>query len=247
VVGGIGANQAAPGRFFYENAVMGIHLVHEAWKAGVEKLVIVGTVCSYPKYTPVPFSEDSLWDGYPEETNAPYGLAKKILLVQAQAYRDEYGFNAVVVIPTNLYGPGDNFDVATSHVIPAIIRKFAEAQAEGRDEVTLWGTGSATRDFLHVEDGAEGIVRALDRYDGREPVNLGGGEEISIRDLAEMIGELCEFEGEIRWDSSKPDGQPRRSVDGSRAAALLEWKPAVSLRDGIRHVIKSYPLAAAGK
>ena len=233
VVGGIGANRDNPGRFFYENAVMGIHLIHEAMKAGVEKMLVVGTVCAYPKFTPVPFSEDSIWDGYPEETNAPYGLAKKMLLAQAQAYRDQYGFNCVYLVPTNLYGPRDNFDLETSHVIPAMIRKFVEARDASESKVHLWGTGSASREFLYVEDAAEGLVRGLESYDGRDPVNLGSNEEISIRDLAAKIASIAGYEGEIVWDASKPDGQPRRAVDGSRALELLRWKPEMSLKDGL--------------
>ena len=238
VVGGIGANREHPGGFFYANAVMGVHLIHEAWRAGIRKLVIVGTVCSYPKYTEVPFSEEDLWSGYPEETNAPYGLAKKMLLVQAQAYRDEYGFASAFVIPTNLYGPRDNFDHDTSHVIPAIIRKCVEAQEEGRDEVVLWGTGQPTREFLYVDDAAEGIVLALARLDDREPVNLGSATEISIRDLAERIAKVTGFKGRFVWDPSKPDGQPRRAVDGSKAQKLLGWSPRVSLEDGLERTVR---------
>jgi GDP-L-fucose synthase len=238
VVGGIGANREHPGRFFYANAVMGVHLIHEAWRAGIRKLVIVGTVCSYPKFTEVPFSEEDLWSGYPEETNAPYGLAKKMLLVQAQAYRDEYGFASAFVIPTNLYGPRDNFNHDTSHVIPAIIRKCVEAQDEGRDEVALWGTGQPTREFLYVNDAAEGIVLALAGLDDREPVNLGSATEISIRDLAERIARVTGFEGGFAWDPSKPDGQPRRAVDGSRAQELLGWSPRVSLDDGLERTVR---------
>jgi len=240
VVGGIGANRAHPGKFFYENAAMGIHLIHEARRTGVEKMVVVGTVCSYPKYTPVPFREESLWDGYPEETNAPYGLAKKMLLAQAQAYRAEYGFNSVYVIPTNLYGPGDNFDLETSHVIPAMIRKFMEAEEQGQREVVLWGTGRPSREFLHVDDAAEGIVRALERYDSGEPVNLGANVEVSIADLATMISEATGYTGQFVWDSSQPDGQPRRAVDGSAAGRLLDWKPEISLATGIRETVEWY-------
>jgi len=234
VVGGIGANREHPGGFFYANAVMGVHLIHEAWRAGIRKLVIVGTVCSYPKYTEVPFTEEDLWNGYPEETNAPYGLAKKMLLVQAQAYRDEYGF----VIPTNLYGPRDNFDHDTSHVIPAIIRKCVEAQDEGRDEVVLWGTGQPTREFLYVDDAAAGIVLALERLDDTEPVNLGSATEISIRDLAERIAQVTGFKGRFVWDPSKPDGQPRRAVDGAKAQKLLGWSPHVTLEDGLERTVQ---------
>jgi len=240
VVGGIGANREHPGGFFYANAVMGVHLIHEAWRAGIRKLVIVGTVCSYPKYTEVPFREEDLWSGYPEETNAPYGLAKKMLLVQAQAYRDEYGFDSAFVIPTNLYGPGDNFDQDTSHVIPAIIRKCVEARDAGRDEVVLWGTGKPTREFLFVDDAADGIVLGLQKLEDREPVNLGSATEIAIVDLAELIAKVTGFEGRFVWDPSKPDGQPRRSVDGSKARQLLGWSPRVDIEDGLRRTVDWY-------
>jgi GDP-L-fucose synthase len=240
VVGGIGANREHPGGFFYANAVMGVHLIHEAWRAGIRKLVIVGTVCSYPKYTQVPFREEDLWSGYPEETNAPYGLAKKMLLVQAQAYRDEYGFDSAFVIPTNLYGPGDNFDQDTSHVIPAIIRKCVEARDAGRDEVVLWGTGKPTREFLYVDDAADGIVLGLQKLEDREPVNLGSATEIAIVDLAELIAKVTSFEGRFVWDPSKPDGQPRRAVDGSKARQLLGWSPRVDIEDGLRRTVDWY-------
>ena len=240
VVGGIGANREHPARFFYANAVMGVHLIHEAWRAGVRRLVIVGTVCSYPKFTAVPFHEADLWGGYPEETNAPYGLAKKMLLVQAQAYRDVYGFDAAFVIPTNLYGPGDNFDYDTSHVIPAIVRKCIEAREAGDVEVVLWGTGEPTREFLYVDDAAEGIVLALQRLEGPDPVNLGSASEISIRDLAELIARITGFEGRFAWDASKPDGQPRRSVDGSKARRLLGWSPRVGIEEGMRRTVHWY-------
>jgi GDP-L-fucose synthase len=240
VVGGIGANRAHPGHFFYANAVMGIHLIHEAWRAGIRKLVIVGTVCSYPKHTPVPFREESLWDGYPEETNAPYGLAKKMLLVQAQAYRQEYGFDTAFVMPTNLYGPGDDFDRNTSHVIPAIIRKCVEAQAAGASEVALWGSGAPTRDFLYVDDAAEGIVLALAHDGDLGPLNLGSASEIAIRDLAELIGKVTGFEGRFAFDPSQPDGQPRRAVDGSKARRLLGWRPSVELEHGLRETVAWY-------
>jgi len=246
VVGGIGANREHPGRFFFANAVMGIHLIHEAWQAGIRKLVVVGTVCSYPKYTEVPFREEDLWNGYPEETNAPYGLAKKMLLVQAQAYRDEYGFDSAFVIPTNLYGPGDNFDHDTSHVIPAIIRKCVEAQEAGDDEVVLWGTGAPTREFLYVDDAAEGIVLALEHLDEPEPVNLGAATEIGIKELAEKIAQITGFEGRFVWDSSKPDGQPRRAVDGSRAKALLGWSPTVGFEEGLTRTVEWYRNARSG-
>ncbi len=234
VVGGIGANRAHPARFFFDNATMGLHLIHAAWEAGVEKVVVVGTVCSYPKHTPIPFRERDLWNGYPEETNAPYGLAKKMLLVQSQAYRAEYGFNSVFVIPTNLYGPGDNVDLDTSHVIPALIRKCLEAVSEGRSEIALWGSGKPTREFLHVDDAAEGIVRALERYDGPEPINLGGGVEVSIIELAQLIAAATGFGGAFSWDGSKPDGQPRRAVSGARARSLLDWEPSVELERGLQ-------------
>jgi GDP-L-fucose synthase len=240
VVGGIGANRAHPANFFYENAVMGLHLIHEAWQTGVEKMVVVGTVCSYPKYTPVPFKEEDLWNGYPEETNAPYGLAKKMLLVQAQAYRQEHGFNCVYVIPTNLYGPGDNFDLETSHVIPAIIRKCLEAKAEGRDEVVLWGSGEPTREFLYVEDAAEGIVLALEKYDEAEPINLGSGQEVSIRDLAGLIADATGYGGEFVWDKSKPDGQPRRAVSGRHAHQTINWVASTALGAGMRGTIRHF-------
>jgi len=237
VVGGIGANREHPGRFFFANAAMGIHLIHEAWLAGIHKLVIVGTVCSYPKYTDVPFREEDLWSGYPEETNAPYGLAKKMLLVQSQAYRDEYGFESVFVIPTNLYGPGDNFDYDTSHVIPAMIRKCMEARAAGDEEVVLWGTGQPTREFLYVDDAAEGVVLALEHLENSEPVNLGSASEIAIRDLAGQIARITGFEGRFVWDSSKPDGQPRRAVDGTRARRLLGWAPRTGLDQGLTNTV----------
>lgn len=240
VVGGIGANREHPGRFFFANAAMGIHLIHEAWRAGVRKLVTVGTVCSYPKFTPVPFREDDLWNGYPEETNAPYGLAKKMLLVQSQAYRQEYGFPSAFVIPSNLYGPGDNFDHDTSHVIPAMIRKCLEARDGGMDEVVLWGTGTPTREFLHVDDAAEGVVLALEMLDEPEPVNLGASTEISIKDLAELIGRITGFSGRFVWDASKPDGQPRRAVDGSRAKEVLGWTPRVDFEMGLGDTVEWY-------
>lgn len=240
VVGGIGANREHPGRFFFANAAMGIHLINEAWRAGIGKVVVVGTVCSYPKFTEVPFREEDIWNGYPEETNAPYGLAKKMLLVQAQAYRQEYGFDAAFVIPTNLYGPGDNFDYDTSHVIPAIIRKCIETEESGGDEVSLWGTGAPTREFLYVDDAAEGIVLALERLDESEAVNLGSASEISIKDLARLIGRITGFKGRFAWDASKPDGQPRRSVDGSRAKQLLGWEPRIGFEEGLTRTVEWY-------
>ncbi len=240
VVGGIGANRAHPGRFFYENAIMGIELMERARQAGVAKFVAVGTVCSYPKFTPVPFSEGDLWNGYPEETNAPYGLAKKMLLVQAQAYREEYGFDAIYLVPVNLYGPGDNFDLATSHVIPALIRKFVEAREAGAPEVECWGTGTPTREFLYVDDAARGIRLATERYDGAEPVNLGSGQEISIRDLATKIAELVGYEGRLVWDSSKPDGQPRRRLDVSRAEREFGFRAEIGLDEGLRRTVDWY-------
>ena len=240
VVGGIGANRQHPGKFFYDNAIMGIQLIEEARRFGVEKFVCIGTVCSYPKYAPVPFREENLWDGYPEETNAPYGLAKKILLVQLQAYRQEYGFNGIFLIPVNLYGPRDNFDLETSHVIPALIRKCVEAVRAGKDTIVAWGTGEPTREFLYVEDAAEAIVIAAERYNGPEPINLGTGQEIKIRDLADMIAELTGFQGRIIWDTSKPDGQPRRRLDVTRAKQVLGWQARVSLKEGLRRTIEWY-------
>lgn len=240
VVGGIGANRANPGRYFYENAIMGIQLMEEARRFGVEKFVGVGTICSYPKHTPVPFREDDLWNGYPEETNAPYGLAKKMLIVQAQAYRQQYGFNAITLLPVNLYGPGDNFDPESSHVIPALIRKVIEARDAGHPFIEVWGTGSASREFLFVRDAARGIARATERYNQTEPVNLGSGKEIAIRALAEMICNLCGFEGELRWDATKPDGQPRRCLDTARAEKGFDFKASTSFRDGLIETIAWY-------
>jgi len=244
VVGGIGANRANPGKFFYDNAIMGIQLMEQARLVGVEKFVAVGTVCAYPKHTPVPFREDDLWNGYPEETNAPYGLAKKMLLVQGQAYREQYGFNSIYLLPVNLYGPGDNFDPATSHVIPALIRKILEAKERGDDHIVAWGTGSASREFLYVEDAAEGIVLATERFDGPEPVNLGSGREVTIRELVETIARVCEFRGEIRWDRSKPDGQPRRMLDTSRAKRLFGFEAKTGLEAGLRRTVEWYERVA---
>ncbi len=224
LAGGIGANRARPAEFFYINLMMGVQLMHEAWRAGVEKFVAIGTICAYPKFTPLPFKEENLWDGYPEETNAPYGLAKKMLLVQSQAYREQYGFNAIYLLPVNLYGPRDNFNLETSHVIPALIRKCLEAQARGDREVVLWGDGSPTREFLYVEDAAEGISLAAERYNGSEPVNLGSGNEISIRELAELIARLTGFSGKLVWDTTKPNGQPRRALDVTRAEQYFGFR-----------------------
>jgi GDP-L-fucose synthase len=240
VVGGIGANRANPGKFFYDNAIMGIQLMEEARLAGVEKFVGLATVCSYPKFTPVPFKEDDLWGGYPEETNAPYGLAKKMLLVQAQAYRQQYGFNAITLLPVNLYGPRDNFDPASSHVIPALIRKVIEARESNAPFITVWGTGAATREFLYVRDAAQGIALAADQYNGAEPVNLGSGQETSIRELAAMICELCDYRGELRFDAEKPDGQPRRCLDTSRAEQEFGFRAKTSLRDGLIETVAWY-------
>lgn len=240
IVGGIEANRRHPGRFFYENMMMGVQVMEEARRAGVSKFVAVGTICAYPKHTPVPFREEDLWDGYPEETNAPYGLAKKMLLVQAQAYRKEYGFPAIYLLPVNLYGPGDNFDPESSHVIPALIRKCVDAAEEEKSAVNVWGTGNATREFLHVDDAAEGLLLATERYDGEAPVNLGSGFEISIRNLAERIAQLSNFKGRLIWDPGKPDGQPRRCLDTSRARERFGFQAQVSLEDGLRETIQWY-------
>jgi GDP-L-fucose synthase len=240
VVGGIGANRAHPGRFFYENMMMGVQLMEQARLYDVAKFVTIGTVCAYPKFTPVPFSEDSLWDGYPEETNAPYGLAKKMLLVQGQAYRQEYGFNSIYLLPVNLYGPGDNFDPESSHVIPALIKKCVDAVEQGRDEIVCWGDGSASREFLYVDDAGEGIVLAMERYDGEEPVNLGSGREITIRDLTETIAEICGFDGRIVWDTSKPNGQPRRCLETSRAERLFGFRAHTGFGEGLQRTVAWY-------
>lgn len=237
VVGGIGANRDNPGRFFYDNAIMGIQLIELARLMGVKKFVATGTICAYPKFTPIPFREDDLWDGYPEETNAPYGLAKKMMLVQTQAYREQYGFNGIFLLPVNLYGPRDNFDLHTSHVIPALIRKCAEAKKDGRSEIVLWGDGTPTREFLYVEDAAEGILLAAERYNGDQPVNLGTGEEIAIRDLARIVAAEVGFSGEIVWDPSKPNGQPRRCLDVTRARLLFGFQAAHDLRAGITKTV----------
>src|ERR1700686_3523276 len=237
VVGGIGANRQNPGRFFYDNGIMGLNVIEAARITGIEKFVCVGTICSYPKFTPVPFREENFWNGYPEETNAPYGLAKKMLLVQLQAYRQQYGMNGIYVTPVNLYGPRDNFDLETSHVIPALIRKCWEAKQSGAAEVLAWGTGSATREFLYVEDAEEAIVLAAEKYAKADLVNLGSGEEISIRDLLGQIRSLVGYEGALRWDATKPDGQPRRCLDTSRAFAEFGWRARIPLRDGLRETI----------
>jgi GDP-L-fucose synthase len=239
-VGGIGYNMANPGSLFYDNAVMGIQLMEAARQAGVRKFVAVGTICAYPKFTPVPFREEELWNGYPEETNAPYGLAKKMLLVQAQAYRQQYGFNAIYLLPVNLYGPGDNFDPASSHVIPALIKKFVEAVETGAESVEVWGTGSASREFLYVDDAAEGIALAAERYDRPDPVNLGAGFEITIRDLATLIADLTGFTGEIVWDTTKPDGQPRRCLAVSRAEREFGFRAKTSFEDGLKATVEWY-------
>jgi GDP-L-fucose synthase len=245
-VGGIGANRANPGRYFYANMAMGLHLIEEGRKREVEKFVQVGTVCSYPKFTPVPFSEDELWNGYPEETNAPYGIAKKSLLVMLQAYREQYGLNGIYLMPVNLYGPGDNFDPATSHVIPALIRKCEEARVAGASEVVCWGTGSASREFLYVDDCAEAIAAATDGFDGPEPVNVGSSSEISIRDLTELIARLTGFEGELVWDSSKPDGQPRRCLNTTRAKEYFGFEASTPLEEGLRATIDWWREHGAG-
>jgi len=247
LAGGIGANRARPADFFYINLMMGVQLMHEAWKRGVGKFVAIGTVCAYPKFTPIPFREETLWDGYPEETNAPYGLAKKMLLVQAQAYREQYGFNAIYLLPVNLYGPRDNFDLKTSHVIPALIRKYIEAQARGDKEVVLWGDGSPTREFLYAGDAADGILTAAEFYNGSEPVNLGSGQEISIKDLSEMIARLTGFEGKLVWDTSYPNGQPRRALDTSRAANYFGWRAQTSFEEGLKQTIAWYRKTVGSK
>lgn len=237
-VGGIGANREHPAEFFYDNLMMGVELMHQAWKRGVGKFVAIGTVCAYPKFTPVPFQEDDLWNGYPEETNAPYGLAKKMLLVQAQSYRQQYGFNAIYLLPVNLYGPGDNFNLQTSHVIPALIRKSIEAGERGEKELPVWGDGSPTREFLYVEDAADGIVTAAEKYNGPEPVNLGSGYEISIKDLVELITRQTGFNGKIVWQTDKPNGQPRRGLDVRRAKEFFGWQSQVPFEEGMRRTIE---------
>ena len=239
-VGGIGINREHPAEFFYDNLMMGVELMHQAWQRGVGKFVALGTVCAYPKFTPVPFHEDDLWNGYPEETNAPYGLAKKMLLVQAQAYRQQYGFNSIFLLPVNLYGPRDNFSPASSHVIPALIRKCLEAQDRAEKEIIVWGDGSPTREFLYVEDAADGILLATEKYNGPDPVNLGSGNEISIKDLAEMVARLTNFTGELVWDTSKPNGQPRRGLDVSRAETLFGFRAGTPFEEGLRRTIEWY-------
>ena len=239
-VGGIGANRANPAEFFYDNLMMSVPLLHEAWQAGVGKFVAIGTVCAYPKYTPVPFREEELWNGYPEETNAPYGLAKKMMLVQSQAYREQYGFNSIFLLPVNLYGPRDNFDPASSHVIPALIRKCLEAKMRGDDEIVAWGDGSPTREFLYVDDAAEGILLATERYNASEPVNLGSAFEISIKDLLETIARLTGFQGVIVWDTSQPNGQPRRKLDVSRAQEYFGFESTTRFEEGLRRTIEWY-------
>ncbi|MFH1616003.1 MAG: GDP-L-fucose synthase [Planctomycetota bacterium] len=240
VVGGIGANREHPGKFFYENLMMGVQLIEEGRLRNIEKFVAIGTVCAYPKFTPVPFKEDDIWDGYPEETNAPYGLAKKMLLVQSQAYRAEYGFNSIFLLPVNLYGPGDNFDPASSHVIPALIKKCVDAVKAGDEYVECWGTGSASREFIYAADAAEGILLATERYNEAAPVNIGAGFEITIKDLVEKIAYLTGFVGQIRWDSSKPDGQPRRCLDTSRAKELFGFEAKTNFDEGLKATINWY-------
>lgn len=240
VVGGIGANRENPGRFFYENIMMGVQLIEQSRLCQVNKFVAIGTICAYPKFTPVPFKEEDLWKGYPEETNAPYGLAKKMLLVQSQAYRAQYGFNSIYLLPVNLYGPGDNFSPQSSHVIPALIKKCVDAKRDGASSITVWGTGRASREFLYVDDAARGIVMAAEKYDKAEPVNLGAGREITIRELVGLIVELTGFRGDIVWDPSRPDGQPRRCLDISRAEKEFGFKAQVPFREGLRRTIEWY-------
>jgi GDP-L-fucose synthase len=239
-VGGIGANSEHPAEFFYNNLMMGVQLMHRAWETSVEKFIAIGTICAYPKFTPVPFNEANLWDGYPEETNAPYGLAKKMLLVQAQSYRQQYGYNAIFLLPVNLYGPGDNFNPKSSHVIPALIRKCIEANEAGLDEIEVWGDGSPTREFLYVEDAAEGILLAAEKYNGDEPVNLGSGYEISIKDLVELIARLAGFKGSLVWDTSKPNGQPRRALDTNRARNYFGFEAKMRFEEGLKNTIEWY-------
>lgn len=238
VVGGIGANMANPGKYFYDNLIMGVQLMEYARRYNVEKFVAIGTICAYPKFTPVPFREENLWDGYPEETNAPYGLAKKMMLVQSQAYRQQYGFNSIFLLPVNLYGPGDNFNLQSSHVIPALIRKCVEARDSGRDKVVVWGDGSPSREFLYVDDAAEGILLATEKYEQSEPVNLGSGMEITIKQLAEKIASLTGFQGGLEWDSDKPNGQPRRCLDVSRARQEFGFQAAMGFDEGLKRTIE---------
>ena len=237
-VGGIGANREHPAEFFYDNLMMGVQLMHKAWQRKVDKFIAIGTVCAYPKFTPVPFREDDIWNGYPEETNAPYGLAKKMLLVQAQAYRQQYGFNAIFLLPVNLYGPGDNFDPSSSHVIPALIRKFVEARETGLPEVEIWGDGSPTREFLYVDDAAEGILAATELYNQPDPVNLGSGYEISILDLAQLIASMTNYTGSLRWNISKPNGQPRRALDTTRAEEAFGFMAQMDFEEGLYRTIE---------
>ena len=239
-VGGIGANREKPGEFFYDNLMMGVQLIHQAWLKGVEKFVAIGTICAYPKFTPIPFKEEDLWNGYPEETNAPYGLAKKMLLVQSQAYREQYGYNSIFLLPVNLYGPGDNFNPASSHVIPALIRKYLEAKEQGASEIVAWGDGTPTREFIYVEDAAEGITLATERYNSSEPVNIGSSFEISIKDLTETIARLTGFNGTIRWDTTKPNGQPRRKLDTTRAREAFGFEAKTDFEEGLKRTIAWY-------
>jgi len=239
-VGGIGANREKPGEFFYDNLMMGVQLIHQSWLKGVEKFVAIGTICAYPKYTPIPFKEEDLWNGYPEETNAPYGLAKKMLLVQSQSYREQYGYNSIFLLPVNLYGPGDNFNPASSHVIPALIRKCLEAKEQGADEIVAWGDGSPTREFIYVEDAAEGITLATEKYNSSEPVNIGSSFEISIKDLTETIARLTGFNGNIRWDTTKPNGQPRRKLDTTRARETFGFEAKTDFEEGLKRTIAWY-------
>ena len=239
-VGGIGANQSNPGRFFYDNLMMGTQLIEVGREQGLEKFIAIGTICAYPKFAPVPFKEDDIWAGYPEETNAPYGLAKKMMLVQSQAYRQQYAFNSIVLFPVNLYGPGDNFDLETSHVIPALVRKCAEAQEAGASEIILWGDGTPTREFLYVEDAAEGILLAAEQYNDSRPLNLGTGEEITIRKLASLVAEEVGYQGQIKWDTTKPNGQPRRCLDVSRVKQAIGFQAKHSLREGLTKTIRWY-------
>ena len=240
VVGGIGANRENPGRFFYDNAIMGIQLIEVGRQVGLQKMVIIGTICAYPKFATIPFREDDLWTGYPEETNAPYGLAKKMLLVQSQAYREQYGFNSIFLLPVNLYGPHDNFDPASSHVIPALIKKCVDAREAGEEEIVVWGDGTPTREFIYVHDAAEGIVLAAERYDSSDPVNIGAGFEISIRELVELIARLTRFEGTVTWDTTKPNGQPRRKLDTTRARERFGFEARTGFEEGLKETIAWY-------